>query len=219
MRQRTVRSRVCVEGQGVQSSKSPQESQLSRLTDHDGRLERSSSQLSIHPAQVARLSYHDGNMPVFWNKDGAQLMESAHDGVAWEPYDSLRNRALEQRLYGDTSATMESLYKFWSHFLIRNFNVRMYDEFHTLALEDSSQGLSSGVSHLVRYFEALLSGQTPLTDRHANGLVQLVQSESDGPRPAFHILRTAWRNGAFNLKSRKRIDTIITPTLRAELEK
>ena len=158
-------------------------------------------------------------MPVFWNKDGAQLIESAHDGVAWEPYESLRNRALEQRLYGDTSATMESLYKFWSHFLVRNFNSRMYDEFHALALEDSNQGLNSGVNHLIRYYEAVLSGQNPLTDRHASDLVQLVQSELDGPRPAFQILRTAWRNGAFNLKSRKRIDTAITPTLRAELEK
>jgi la-related protein 1 len=95
----------------------------------------------------------------------------------------------------------------------------MYEEFHTLALEDSSQGLNSGVNHLIRYYEALLAGQNPLTDRHASDLVQLVQSESDGPRPAFQILRTAWRNGAFNFKSRKRIDMIITPGLRAELEK
>ena len=158
-------------------------------------------------------------MPVFWNKDGAQLIESAQDDIAWEPYESLRDRALEQRLYGDLGATMESLYKFWSHFLVRNFNARMYDEFHALALEDSSQGSNSGITHLIRYYEALLSGQTPLTDRHASDLVQLVQNESDVSRPAFQKLRTAWRNGAFNLKSRKRVDMIITPGLRAELEK
>jgi la-related protein 1 len=192
---------------------------MSHLTDYGRRLERGSGQLSIHPGQVAQLTCQDGNMPVFWNKDGAQLIESAHDDVAWEPYESLRNRALEQRLYGDTSATMESLYKFWSHFLVRNFNARMYDEFHGLALEDSSQGSNSGVDHLIRYYEALLSGQTPLTDRHACDLVQLVLNEPDVTRPAFQKLRTAWRNGAFNLKSRKRVDMIITPALRAELEK
>ena len=158
-------------------------------------------------------------MPVFWNKDGALLIESAQDDVAWEPYDSLRDRALEQRLYGDPSTTMESLYKFWSHFLVRNFNARMYDEFRQLAIEDSSQGFNSGINHLIRYYEALLSGQTPLSDRHASDFVQLVQSESVVSRPAFQKLRTAWRNGAFNLKSRKRVDMIITPTLRAELEK
>lgn len=208
-----------MEDQGAQSSRSHQYSQLSHLTDYRRRLERGSGQLSVYPAQVAQLSYQDGNKPVFWNKDGAQLIESAHDDVAWEPYDSLRDRALEQRLYGDSSATMESLYKFWSHFLIRNFNARMYDEFHALALEDSSQGLNSGLNHLVRYYEALLSGQNPLTDRHASDLVQLVRNESSVSRPAFQILRTAWRNGAFNLKSRKRVDMIITPTLRTDLEK
>ena len=158
-------------------------------------------------------------MPVFWNKDGALLIESAQDDIAWEPYDSLHDRALEQRLYGDPSTTMESLYKFWSHFLVRNFNARMYDEFHRLAIEDSSQGFNSGINHLIRYYEALLSGQTPLSDRHASDFVQLVQNESVVSRPAFQKLRTAWRNGAFNLKSRKRVDMIITPTLRAELEK
>ena len=208
-----------MEVQGAQSSRSPQKYQLSHLTDFRRRLGRRSSQLSIHPSEVAQLNYEGGNMPVFWNKDGAQLIESALDDIAWEPYESLHDRALEQRLFGDLGATMESLYKFWSHFLVRNFNARMYDEFHALALEDSSQGFNSGINHLIRYYEALLSGQTPLTDRHASDLVQLIQNESDVSRPAFQKLRTAWRNGAFNLKSRKRVDMIIAPSLRAELEK
>ena len=219
MLRQTIKPLVCVEGQGAQSSRSSSDSHLSHLTDRSRRLERGSGHLSIHSGQIAQLTYQDGNMPVFWNKDGAQLIESAQDGIAWEPYELLRDRALEQRLYGDASATMESLYKFWSHFLVRNFNARMYDEFHALALADSSQGSNSGMNHLIRYYEALLSGQNPLTDRHASDLVQLVQTESDVSRPAFQKLRTAWRNGAFNLKSRKRVDMIITPTLRAELEK
>jgi len=96
----------------------------------------------------------------------------------------------------------------------------MYDEFHARALEDFGHGADSGLQHLIRYYEALLSGQTPLTERIANDLVRLVQGEpNDSPRPAFHILRAAWRNGAFSLKSRKRVDALLTPALRAELEK
>ena len=95
----------------------------------------------------------------------------------------------------------------------------MYSHFRTLAFQDSSRGAGSGLGHLIRYYEALLSGQTPLSDRLAGDLVDLVQNETDESRQAFQKLRTAWRNGAFNLKSRKKIDLLLTPELRAELEK
>ena len=166
------------------------------------------------------MNYQSGSLPVFWVKEGVPPVGMRQEGLTDEPYESLRGRAFEQRLYGNLVADMETLYEFWSHFLIRNFNVRMYDEFCGMALEDSNNGADSGLRHLIRYYEALLSGQTPLTERLAKDLVNLVQSEAeDSPRPVFHILRTAWRNGAFNLKSRKRVDTVLTPSLRAELEK
>lgn len=184
------------------------------------RLERERTQPSPHPGQLAHLNYQSGSLPVFWVKDGAPLVGLNQEGLAHEPYESLHDRAFQQRLYGNTAEDMEVLYQFWSHFLIRNFNGRMYDEFQTMALEDSSRGADSGVQHLVRYYEALLSGQSPLSERLATDLVHLAHDEAeDSPRPAFQILRTAWRNGAFNLKSRKRVDTVLTPTLRTELEK
>ena len=114
---------------------------------------------------------------------------------------------------------MEVLFQFWSHFLIRNFNVGMYEEFHHMALEDAHNSLDSGTKHLIRYYEALLSGQTALTERLARDLVDLTTSETDLARPMFHKLRAAWRNGAFNLKSRKKIDNILSAELRAQLEK
>ncbi len=189
-------------------------------SDHDYRLERGRGQLPSAAEEFAHLNYQSGSLPVFWVKDGVPPVGLRQEGLTDEPYESLRSRAFEQRLYGNLVADMETLYEFWSHFLIRNFNVRMYDEFRGMALEDSNNGADSGHRHLIRYYEALLSGQTPLTERLAKDLVNLVQAETvDSARPVFQILRTAWRNGAFNLKSRKRVDSVLTPPLRAELEK
>ena len=172
-----------------------------------------------YPAQLSYASYRDDSLPVFWVKDGAPPVGLHQDGLAHERYHALHDRAIEQRLSGDTSADMEVLYQFWSHFLIRNFNLGMYIEFRDLALQDAKEGAESGSKHLVRYYEALLSGQNALTERLAGDLVSLAESERGEERPAFQKLRAAWRNGAFNLKSRKKVDNVLSASLRADLEK
>lgn len=172
-----------------------------------------------HSAQLSNMSYLNDSLPIFWVKDGAPPVELHQEGLAHERYHSLHDRAIEQRMSGDFGADMEVLYQFWSHFLIRNFNAAMYDEFHSMALADSQHGSGNGIKHLVRYYEALLSGQNPLTDRLAGDLVNLAQSERGDFRPTFQKLRAAWRNGAFNLKSRKKVDNILRAELREDLEK
>lgn len=159
------------------------------------------------------------NEPVFWAKDGASIQELHHEGLAHEPYLSLHDRALEQRMQGRGDEDMEFLYQFWSHFLIRNFNLGMYEEFRALAMDHQQHGFSNGHKHLIRYYETLLLGKAPLSDRIAQDVVAMAESETGDSRPAFQKLRSAWRNGAFNLKSRKKVDNILSPELRTELEK
>ncbi|KAF2084445.1 hypothetical protein K490DRAFT_49114, partial [Saccharata proteae CBS 121410] len=161
----------------------------------------------------------------FWIKDRESPVESeslpADANVVL--YTELRNTALKQRAsasQGSCPYDLDVLYQFWSHFLIRNFNTSMYNEFRQLAHDDSSQRSSSvGMSNLLKYYSEALSSQSDIRERIARHYVELVAAESaDNGRPAFKQLRAAWRNGALNVKNRKKINMFIDASLRTSLE-
>ncbi|CAK7203947.1 hypothetical protein SEUCBS139899_006697 [Sporothrix eucalyptigena] len=96
--------------------------------------------------------------------NGAQTDESqpaASRKIGEEPYPELRTRALEQRnkaKAGEVPATMKHLYRFWSHCLPDKFNVRMYEDFRTFALEDAHRSTPSdfGLKCLLQYYNRVL---------------------------------------------------------------
>jgi la-related protein 1 len=152
-------------------------------------------------------------------KDGAPPDSWNHDGSTSEKYQSLHDRALAERVPGIVTDDMDWLYQFWSHFLVRNFNLDMYNDFCSMAWEDAAAGHDGGLNHLGQYYGALLTGQRVLTDRLAEDIVKLAETEFKNNRKTFYKLRSAVRDGAFNLKSRKMIDKFLTPELKEELEK
>ena len=160
---------------------------------------------------------------VMWAKGKSQ---SQANGAA-EKYTDVRERALRSRESSskpDTHHDMKVLYEFWAHFLVRNFNRKMYDEFRDYAFEDDQRNASVGLEQLSRYYDQVLSKPRVISDTLVAHYIELVKHEKANAEPksrtpAFTRLRAAWRNGALDMKSRKKIDSLVGPELKEELER
>lgn len=158
-----------------------------------------------------------------WVK-GQRQQALVSPGNSEELYSSFRARALKIREVsapGETHPDMKLLYEFWSHFLCRNFNATMYSEFRKYAVEDAESNAPSGMENLINYYaEILNSKKKVIPDVLAMHYVDLVKKElMSGPRPGLEKLRSSWRDGALDMKSRKRIDNLVDSQLREELER
>ena len=161
--------------------------------------------------------------PVMWLKSH-QDPSPPNESKTSEPYTSIRTRALSNRATSppsDVDNDMKVLYQFWAHFLIRNFNPQMYEEFRRCAYEDASRQAMFGMNHLVTFYDEVLnSKKRTIPEVFARHYVELVGGEDRAKdRPAFAKLRAAWRNGALDMKSRKKVDGFVDAGLREELER
>jgi len=164
------------------------------------------------------------DISVYWVKEpNGGSSEGVPAGLTPEPYLQLRYKALDQRHHAATGTCpydLNVLYQFWSHFLIRNFNSRMYAEFKYYANEDAKTRLnSSGLQNLIKFYAQALLSHNPIRDLLVKDYVELVQNEPTKLEgAAFKQLRSAWRNGALNLKNRKKLSDLVDGPLKERLE-
>lgn len=157
-----------------------------------------------------------------WVKDQRRQAPISESNTS-EKYTIFRERAIrvrESSQPGETHTDMKLLYEFWAHFLCRNFNPSMYYEFRRLALEDNHNNASTGMEQLVLYYDETLNNKKKtINEVLAGHYIDVVKGE-DSPtqRSAFSKLRTSWRNGALDMKSRKKIDNLLDAKLKEQLE-
>lgn len=149
-------------------------------------------------------------------------MKSIPSDIIHESYFHLRSKALRKRQntpVGSICYDMEVLYQFWSHFLIRNFNTQMYEEFQQLAFKDASHYMTNvGLSGLIKlYSQSLLSSQTVVRYRVARDYIALVESEDDRHCPASTQLRSDLNSKCLRPGNEQRIRRLLTDDLLAFL--
>ena len=145
-------------------------------------------------------------------------MPGVKPGQYFVTYGELHQSSTQQREQGVEGA-MKPMYSFWANFLVDKFNFGMYNEFKSLADADARNGDLIGNQLLLNYYQSALKSPAPLAERVATDLVASLREEKDADRPIFKMLRMAWRDGALNLKSRKRIGDLLQQEEKIEFDK
>ncbi|KXT03898.1 hypothetical protein AC578_9318 [Pseudocercospora eumusae] len=186
----------------------------------------SSPSISRHASPSSDRSPDKNNVKgytLLWIKDKEIPTEQYPENSTHEPYHSLRVRALSQREEAATGTCpydLDVLYQFWSHFLIRNFNNKVYGEFKFFANNDAQERHNdTGLQNLVQFYAKALLSSSPIREHVVKDYVELVKNEPAILQgAAFKQLRRAYRDGALNVKNRKKLTDLLDQEMKDRLD-
>jgi len=103
------------------------------------------------------------------------------DSVTHRSYTEVHAQALKQREAAGGAKLnndMVTLYRFWSHFLVKRFNASMYKEFKLYALEDADLSSRHGVEEIFKLYERSFQDRSMVSYEMISDFIELVKLEA-----------------------------------------
>ncbi|KAI5855690.1 hypothetical protein BZA05DRAFT_215613 [Tricharina praecox] len=156
-------------------------------------------------------------------ESGRTSQSSAHGvdpNMTHRSYSEVRAQALK---YRETNGLFKNndlitLYKFWSHFLVKSFNRAMYREFKHFALQDADMAVRCGIEEIFKMYERSFKDRKTIGYEIINDFVELVKTEArHGETFGMEKLRSILENPNLKDDYRNVIESLLDNDTRAIL--
>lgn len=153
----------------------------------------------ISSSRCGRLSLHGVGWTLDQDPEDPNLYKHEH-----EEYTKIQTYSLQKRLEGDPDAAkITILCRFWSHFLLNQFNRKLYEDFKSFAMDDAPTTGGLSLEILFGFYEAI----------HVNG-----SPRDEMTRDFVDLARRLAENGS-NVGLSRLESTLNNPTLKPEVGK
>lgn len=131
---------------------------------------------------VATHRSHRSQSDIGWFNSPRTAGPVAEPNMSHRSYTEVRAQAMKQR--DPAAGTLKSnndmitLYKFWSHFLVKRFNSAMYKEFKQYALHDADLSSRHGIEEMFKLYERSFKDRSTVGFEMIRDFVELVKLES-----------------------------------------
>lgn len=154
-------------------------------TTSDGAYDEAERPAAIQPngGAAAHHRSHRSQSDIGWfNSPRTAAGPVAEPNMSHRSYTEVRAQAMKQRdpAAGTSKSNndMITLYKFWSHFLVKRFNSAMYREFKQYALQDADLSSRHGIEEMFKLYERSFKDRSTIGFEMIRDFVELVKLES-----------------------------------------